>query len=223
MLDDAFWPALWNLAVSVGTRPETLLAVWDYESGLDPSAVNPSSNCIGLNQTCPKPNGPGFPNDDPAAYAAATASAQLAWIAPQVVSAYHLNGGPFLSVARYYQSNYLPTTLTTARGPRDVIAAAAGPYAREYNANRILDAGADGAITLEDLGRVLEQKAKTSTALRAAIAKAYEEKPTYAPAHWTGPALIFYEPSHGSTDRAGGGFLAALFVTLGLAWMRRHA
>src|SRR5579859_4531633 len=121
-LDDAFWPALWSLATSVGTRPETLLAVWFAESGLDPGAQN-AIGCVGLNQTCPREiGGPGFPNDDAAAYASAPASGQVAWIAPQVASAVHLNGGPFRSGARYYQANFLPATLATAKRPGDVIA-----------------------------------------------------------------------------------------------------
>jgi hypothetical protein len=233
-LDDAFWPALWSLSTSVGTRPETLLAVWFAESGLNPAAKN-SIGCLGLNQTCPREiGGPGFPNDDAEAYAQAPASQQLAWIAHQVTSAALLNGGPFLSAARYYQANYLPATLRTAKGPTDPIAAKAGPNAIAYKANTVLDANGDGAITLDDLGHYLEKRiAANGVPLRTAIATAYAEKPAEAP--WTAPHLVLFEPSAapvaqntprtrtlasvGASVGGGGAFLAGLAL-FALVWRR---
>ncbi len=232
-LDDAFWPALWSLSTAVGTRPETLLAVWFAESGLDPAAKN-SIGCLGLNQTCPSANGgPGFPNGDADAYAQAPASQQLAWIAQQVTSAVHLNGGPFLSAARYYQANFLPATLPTAKAPNDPIAAKNGRYASAYGANAILDANGDGTITLDDLGRYLEKRiAANGAALRTAIATAYAQKPADAP--WTAPHLVLYEPSPASVAQlsphsslrasvsasGGGAFLAGIALLVAFAWRR---
>lgn len=221
-LDDAFWPALWALATTVGTRPETLLAVWFAESGLDPAAQN-SAGCIGLNQTCPSElGGPGFPNGDAAAYAASPASSQLAWIAPQVVSAQHLNGGPFRSAARYYQANFLPATLRTAKRPRDVIASRRGPYAPQYAANAGLDVTGDGVITLEDLGHYLERRiAQGGGALEAVVGRAYASQPTSAP--WASPSLVLFEPSSTQRDDGRGPLVAGLLVALAVAGLRRHA
>jgi hypothetical protein len=209
-LDDAFWPALWDLATASGTRPEVLLAVWAAESGLDPHAKN-SIGCIGLNQTCPKPVGPGFPNDDPATYQAAPASVQVAWITPQVLSAVQLNGGPFLSAARYYQSNFLPATLAKAKRPGDVIAARHGPYARAYAANLGLDPDHRGAITLATLGKALERRVLNDQGFTDAVATAYAQQPPDAP--WTVAQLVLYEPgaSTGRNRWIAGLFLAAVF------------
>lgn len=218
-LDDAFWPALWSLvALPSGTRPEVFLAVWLAESGLEPSAQN-AIGCTGLNQSCPAPNGPGFPGGDAAAYRSAPASAQLAWIAPQVMRAIALNGGaPFTSAARYYQANFLPATLPKATGPDDVIAGAEGPYASAYAANRDLDVDGDGAITLDDLGASLERTAAAyGSTLSDAIAAAYAHAPPGAP--WESPAVVFYPPggaapapsaSRPSGGRGGGVAIAVL-------------
>lgn len=195
-LDEAFWPALWDAALSSGTRPEVLLAVWYAESGLDPSAEN-SIGCVGLNQSCPKPNGPGFPGDDPTAYKAAPASEQVAWIKPQLLALIARNGGPFASAARYRQANWLPGSLAVAKQPGDVVAAAGGPYAFAYDANRGLDVRHAGAVTVADLGLGLAQLIAVHGApLEQAIAAAYAHRPPGAP--WSGPALVLYEPGRRS-------------------------
>jgi hypothetical protein len=194
-LDPDFYAALWDAALQSGTRPEILLAVWYAESGLEPKAEN-SIGCLGLNQSCPKPNGPGFPGDDAAAYKAAPASAQVAWILPQLLHLVALNGGPFLSAARYRQANWLPASLATAKRPGDVVAAAGGPYALAYAANRGLDVRGAGEVTLADLGLGLEQLiARSGAPLDYAIATAYAQRPGYA--GWTAPRLELYEPGKG--------------------------
>lgn len=215
-LDDAFWPALWSLvALPSGTRPEIFLAVWLLESGLDPSAQNARSGCTGLNQTCPAPNGPGFPpGHDAASFRAVPASEQLAWIAPQVMKAVALNGGPFLSAARYYQANFLPATLPTVTRPTDVLAGAGGPYAQAYAWNRGLDVNRDGVITLDDLGSALERHASASgRTLQDAIAETYRARPPGAP--WDAPDLVLYPPGGGAPTamaRAPGGMGLGLAV-----------
>jgi hypothetical protein len=191
-LDDPFWPALWQLAIETATRPEIYLAVWLAESGLEPAAKNPIG-CIGLNQSCPKPYGPGFPHDDAAAYQELAASRQLEWIAPQVRDALAVNGRPFGSAARYYQANFLPATLNIARNPRDVIAARAGPFAQAYAANQALDFGHDGAITLEDLGRFVADAVERGTETwTKALAELYARRPPVSP--WREADLVIYEP-----------------------------
>jgi hypothetical protein len=226
-LDDAFWPALWALALETGTRPETFLAVWFAESGLEPAARN-AGGCIGLNQSCPKTlGGPGFPNDDADAYASAPASAQLAWIRLQVLAAIRLNGGPFRSAARYYQANFLPATLATAKVPDDVIAARSGPLASAYVANAGLDATHDGAITLRDLGLYLQQRvASGGGVLESAIARAYAVRPAGAP--WPAARLTLFEPgpavaTAASVRSGAGGLFAGLLLLLAFARFGRRA
>src|SRR5579859_5475909 len=131
--------------------------VWFAESELEPSAENPVSGCIGLNQTCPTSmGGPGFPSTSEA-FKASPASQQLAWIGPQVMAQVGLNGGGFGSAARYYQANFLPATLPVAKRSGDIIAARNGPYAAAYAANKDLDVRGTGAITLADLGDYLQR------------------------------------------------------------------
>ena len=216
MLDGAFFPLMWTVvAIPAGTRPEIFLAAWLYESDLEPSARN-AIGCVGLNQTCPKPGGPGFPNDDAEGFRAMPASYQLSWIAPQVLSAIALNGGPFRSAARYYQANFLPATLATAKAPGDVIAGRGGPYAQAYAANAQLDVNGDGAITLDDLAHALEAKILASgTKLSDAIAQVYAAAPEGAP--WAAPDLVLFEPasSTGAIARGGGKVLVAASFGLG--------
>jgi len=232
-LDAAFWPALWSLvALPSGTRPEVLLAVWLYESNLEPTAQN-ADGCIGLNQSCPAANGgPGFPGGDAEAqaYRSAPASEQLAWIGPQVLRAVELNGGPFESAARYFQANLLPATLATARAPGDVIAARGGPYASAYAANAQLDANGDGALSLDDLGHALQNKILASgSKLSDAIASSYAAAPSSSP--WSSPALALFEPPSSSPASAaassssrGAGALALGLAMFGgvLALARGH-
>ena len=213
-LDSNFWPALWNLAVASGTRPEVFLTVWFAESGLEPTAQN-VDGCIGLNQTCPKEmGGPGFPSTAEA-YRALPAGQQVAWIAPQVHAAVKLNGGPFASAARYYQANLLPATLATAKRSGDVIASKAGPYPMEYAANAALDVNRDGRITLQDLGDYLAALVRDhgynvdqGAPLSVAIHTAYANRPPNAP--WTSPSLVLREPRPAVAQRRGIGVLGAL-------------
>ena len=223
-LDDAFWPALWSLAIATGTRPEVYLVVWYSESGLDPAAQNPIG-CIGLNQSCPSPNGPGFPGGDADAYRSSPASAQLAWIAPQVTAAIAANGGPFRSAARYLQANWLPATLPRVRAPREVVAAVGGPYAAAYAANTIFDVTGDGATTLEDLGHYLLGRFGAAADLKSAIAQAYATRPASSP--WAAPSIVWFEPGAPSSPAPApsgrGGLVALVLFGAGLWWLMRRA
>lgn len=231
-LDAAFWPALWDLAIAERVRPEVLLCVWWAESSLDPAAQN-QIGCIGLNQSCPRSiGGPGFPTADPSTYKGWAASAQLAWIHPQIAGAIALDGGrPFRSAARYRQATFLPGSLPKARGPNDTIAAGDGPYATQYRGNVGLDFDHDGRITLQDIGdQLYDAIAKRGGYLRGVIAEAYRHAPAGAP--WTEPLSMeatVYEP--GSALPVGGApaprrrgpgaaglFVAFLLGGMGLAW-----
>jgi hypothetical protein len=209
MLDAAFLPTLWTLAIEHRTRPEILLLTWWAESGLDPRAKN-KGGCIGLNQSCPRPDGPGFPTADPEEYRGWPASRQLSWIGPQLAAAIALNGGPFESAARYWQGNILPASLQSAVRPLDVVMAREGPYARAYEANKGLDYGQDRRVTLEDIGDTMADalvRKKGEGFLRALVERAYHERPEEV--LWSEPLALWdavYEP--GSTRHvpaAGGG------------------
>jgi hypothetical protein len=227
-LDADFWPSLWKLAAAAQTRPEVFLTVWFAESGLDPSARNPKTGCIGLNQTCPTEiGGPGFPSTAEA-FQAADASEQLDWIAPEVLGHVRLNGGGFRSAARYQQANWLPATLGTAKASGDVIAAARGPYAKAYRDNAGFDVHKQGFITLADLGDYLQHVITTrgidldhGAPLEMAIHAAYgpQNRPSWAP--WDVPRLVVHEPTAARPERSGGGgivvALAGLFGVLALA------
>jgi hypothetical protein len=229
VLDAYFWPALWGLAIDANTRPEVLLTVWFAESALDPSAQN-SLGCIGLNQTCPASvGGPGFPST-PEAYRSASASEQVAWIAPQVLAQARLNGGGFRSAARYYQANFLPATLATAKRPTDVIAARGGPYAAAYEANRGLDFSGDGAITLADLGDylarvVLERGIDVDhgAPLETAIRTAYSAPHLPSNAPWRSAELVVREPEAAPVRprRGGTGVLVTLAGLVGALAMAK--
>ena len=217
MLDDAFFSALWRLAIASGTRPETLLAVWNLESGLNPAASNPLG-CIGLNQSCPAPmGGPGFPTDAES-YRAEAASEQLAWIGPQVMQQVKANGGAFRSAARAVQANLLPKSLQYARGPLDAIAATGGPYADAYAANAFLyDPHKTGAITLSTLGGVVLAHAK-DPALVDAIARTWAAKPDDSP--WSSPQLFAFEPAAPSSS-SGTAVAAVLIIAAGVCFTPR--
>lgn len=202
-LDPPFYPALWSLSIAVRTRPEIFLVVWWEESGLNPGAKN-KVGCLGLNQSCPKSiGGPGYPDG----YDSWPASEQLTgWIAGQVRSGIALNGGPFLSAARYLQANMLPATLKDARAPGDVIAGKAGPYASAYAGNSQFDVQRDGTITLGDLGDYLAKACASSYAanLRSAIATTYAQAPAGAP--WK---AALPDPYHAAGSSSGGAAVAS--------------
>jgi hypothetical protein len=227
-LDAQFWPSLWKLAAAAKTRPEVFLTVWFAESGLSPSARNPKTGSIGLNQTCPSEiGGPGFPSTAEA-FQAASASEQLAWIAPQVLAQVRLNGGGFRSAARYQQANWLPKTLETAKAPGDVIAGELGPYTSAYRDNASFDVHKRGVVTLADLGDYLEHVVTTrgmdvdqGAPLEAAIHAAYApaNRPTWAP--WDAPRLPIHEPVTRPARRNGGGILVALAGLFGIVALAR--
>jgi hypothetical protein len=192
-LDAAFPAALWTLAQSCATRPEVLLLVWWAESGLDPASKN-QIGCIGLNQSCPRPYGPGFPTSDPETYRRWPASQQLTWVGPQLEAACALHGGPFESAARYWQANILPKSLETAHAPDDTIAARAGPYAAAYRSNRGLDFTGDGRITLNDMGDVMARQLAAGRAggahhVQRIIDDVYRARP--ADARWNTPLALW--------------------------------
>jgi len=177
-LSPAAAAALWGLYDACGIRPEWILPTLHIESGFDPSLPNHAgAPYYGIAQ-----NG----ERDIAAAGASSPAEYLTWSQDEqltrVVTPYFKRlvqlEGPLRSGVRVYQGNYLPGTLRTARTQWQVIA---WKGTQAYDANQILDASHDGAITVSDLALVVAQHAATAE-VRSAIALAYylrsNERPT---------------------------------------------
>jgi hypothetical protein len=165
--------ALWGLYDASGIRPEWILPTLHIESGFDPSLPNRAgAPYYGIAQ-----NG-----ERDIAAAGATPAEYLTWTAEEqltrVVAPYFARlvklEGPLRSGVRVYQGNYLPGTLRTARALWQVIAWKGTPA---YDANVVLDASRDGAITVSDLALVVAEHAASSDA-QAALSAAYAARPT---------------------------------------------
>jgi hypothetical protein len=155
-LSDRFFHRLARMGQRRHTNPAHYLVVWCLESGLRPEIVN-SIGARGLNQMVPATlRGLGAPAD----FETLSAEEQLRWIEVLIADGERINGGPFQTAARYYHSNFFPRTMTRGSSPSTIVAAEDAADAHEraaYQFNRGLDANRDGAITLADLGVVLER------------------------------------------------------------------
>lgn len=172
-LDDAALAALWTVSDQSGVRPEYLVPVLGYESGLDPS----------------RPNAAGFPyygigqsssstlarlGISPAEFLAMPAAQQIALaVGPYFASVVHTYG-PVRSATRAYQANLLPATLATARGLSQIVSVRGSA---SYNANAQLDPFHRGAITVADLAFIMAREVRAPNVAQA-IARAYVLRPT---------------------------------------------
>jgi hypothetical protein len=118
------------------------------ESGVDPSAQNPHGRATGLIQFMPQILSNLGWTDGPDSFAKLSAEDQLPYV--QKYFSPHAHHG-LTSAGRLYQVTYLPATIAAGQGADFVISAAAGPFAREYEANKGLDTDQDGRITVADL------------------------------------------------------------------------
>lgn len=159
-LSDAFFVKLVDLGRRHNQDPEILTRVWNIESaGVNPRARNPNGGAVGLNQMMPATlAGMGV---DYASFANASAEEQLDTIERFLAYNWKLNGGPFLTAGRYYQANFLPATLLTAKEPEDTIVAK-GDARGFYAANAGLDYNKDGRITIADLEAITSAHAQTN-------------------------------------------------------------
>jgi len=171
-LDDDALRALWTLSDRTGVRPEYLIPVLSYESGLDPSVQNRAGlPYYGIAQT----SGAQLAamGIDPASWLALPASEQIARaVGPYFASAV-ARYGPIRSATRAYQANLLPATLATARGLGQIVALRGSAA---YEANRQIDRRGHGAILVDDLAALMGRQLQ-SAAVESAIARAYVLRP----------------------------------------------
>lgn len=176
-LDPASYAALWQITSDTGVLPEYLLPGLYFESGFDPSVQNRAGYSYwGLNQASADLIS-AYANTDPQTYLTWPASAQLRTVVRGYVKSLVGRYGKIRSATRFYQANFYPASLDSARGLSDVIVSA--PSAA-YNANAALDKSKKGSITVGDLAQVMTTAA-SSPAVQNAIAATYAAKGRYAP------------------------------------------
>jgi hypothetical protein len=213
-LSDRFFADVARMGQRRNTNPEHYLVVWCSESDLTPTAVN-SIGARGLNQMTPGTlRGLGAPAD----FERLSAEDQLPWIERLIAAREHLNGGPFESAARYYHANFFPVTLSRGSTPDTVVVARDAADARErgaYSANAALDVDGDGAITLADLGAVLDRvRATRCKGAFERLARAVDALPPPGPTWLPAPPLV---ARHGNAFVLGA---AVALGTLGVAAWR---
>jgi hypothetical protein len=162
--------ALWAIYASTGVRPEFLIPVLAFESGLNPASAN-SCGYSGLNGIASAfLIARGIAETDYLTWAASRQLTQV--VAPflaGVISVY----GPLTSGVRVYQGNFYPASLKYAPGLDDTIVASP---AAAYAANAIFDTGKTGRITPRDLGNAIASQLAHG-AVQEALADAYANAP----------------------------------------------
>jgi hypothetical protein len=154
-LSDRFFADLARLGQRHTTDPAIYLTVWCAESGLIPSAVNPRGGARGLNQMMPDTL---RQLRAPEEFEKLPGEEQVPWIERLIGAHEKLNGGPFLTAARYYHANFFPRTLGRGAASDAIVVARDGTDPEERGAylhNRGLDGDHDGFITVRDLEEVL--------------------------------------------------------------------
>jgi hypothetical protein len=165
--------ALWDLYAATGVRPEFLIPMFSFESGLNPASSN-SLGYSGLNGIASAYlTSLGLTE---AAYVTWSASEQIAQVIEKFFAGVVATYGPLTSGIRVYQGNFYPASLAYAPGLDDAIVKA--PSAA-YEANVVFDPARKGAITPRDLGSVLAQQLD-EPAVQAGIAAAYADAPASA-------------------------------------------
>jgi hypothetical protein len=174
MLDQpASGQAFWDIYDQTGIRPEWLIPVLAFESGLNPAIPNLTGHpYYGINQI----GGTWIANHlgiSPDEYLTWPASKQLSLAVLPYMRDIVQRYGPLKSGIRVYQANLGPATLATSPGLDDAIYVAPSP---EYEANLGFDTGLKGKITPRDLGVAVAGQMKHAY-VRQAIADAYALRP----------------------------------------------
>ena len=108
ILDQNFWEKLTKISESVGLKPEDLLAVMSFESGLSPAAHNRNGDASGLIQFMPDTlKGLGYKGDHNS-FRQLDATDQLDYVDKYVHNQAAFSGGSFKSAAQYYVANLWP-------------------------------------------------------------------------------------------------------------------
>jgi hypothetical protein len=173
--------ALWSLYDATGIRPEWVLPTLWIESGFDPSVQNAQgAPYYGIGQT--SAGDIAALGSTPADFLTWSQADQLTRAVGPYFTRLVASYGPLRSGVRVYQANFQPATLQRVRALFQVVAWRGSPA---YEYNRGLDALRDGAITMSDLGIVVERAARRPEVM-AAIAAAYVLRPDETP---TNPTL----------------------------------
>lgn len=213
--------ALWDLYAATGVRPEFLIPMFSFESGLNPASSN-SLGYSGLNGVASA-----FLASlglTEAAYVTWSASEQIAQVIEKFFAGVVATYGPLVSGIRVYQGNFYPASLAYAPGLDDAIVKA--PSAA-YEANIVFDPTRKGTITPRDLGTVLAAQLD-KPAVQQAIAAAYAQAPANAgpmqdPVFGAGPATAAAAAaSNAPTNIAGlvvgAAIASAVSLAIGAAW-----
>jgi hypothetical protein len=166
--------AFWAIFDACGIRPEYLIPVLQFESGLNPASSNALgySGLNGLSSTYL--TALGFTEAD---YVTWSASRQLqSAVLPyfrDMVSSY----GSLDSGIRVYQANFYPASLRYAPGLDDTIVEAPS---QAYELNAVFDHAKKGRITPRDLGITIKTQLAVP-AVQQAIAAAYQVRPAMGP------------------------------------------
>jgi Transglycosylase SLT domain len=174
VMDPSFYQKLLEVSNDVQMKPEDLLNVMAVESGIDPTAHNRNGNASGLLQFMPSTlKNMGFQGTH-ADFRNLSAVDRLDYVKKLIQSNMKFNGGPFTSAAQYYVANFLPVALQLPgikEGNPNTVIVAKNPDKPHlpgvstrmesiyYNANPVLDADGDGAITYGDIRTVLARAA----------------------------------------------------------------
>jgi len=182
MLDSDFYKKLIQVSQNVGMKPEDILKVMASESGLNPSSYNKDGGASGLIQFMPSTMKSVGYSGDPKKFKDLQAAEQLDYVEKFIKNQMKINGGPFKSAEQYYVGNFLPaalkipgiknndlSTIIVAENPTSphIPGVSIANEAMYYKHNKGLDVDKDGAITLGDLKKKLDQKEKDSAYIKA--------------------------------------------------------
>jgi hypothetical protein len=201
--DPGFYQKLLQVSSEVQMKPEDLLNVMSLESGVDPTAHNPNGNASGLIQFMPATlKSMGYQGSH-ADFRQLSPTDQLDYVKQYILNQMKFNGGPFTSAAQYYVANFLPVALQLPgikKGDPSTIIVAKNPdhphlpgvsthmESVYYNANPVLDADHDGAITYGDIQTVLN-RVSAGKNYHAALAQ-LETNTGYQPADKIAPSMV---------------------------------
>jgi Transglycosylase SLT domain len=146
--------ALVQAARSANIDPTLVLSVYNYESNLNPHAVNPTSGAQGLPQFMPSTLRSFGYKDDPLAFHTLSVTEQLPWIAQLLRSQVSALGSVPTTAVKLWHLNLYPSTARAGL----VFSREGDPAA--YAGNEALDVGGKGYVDENDLALALTQSDK---------------------------------------------------------------
>lgn len=156
-LSERFFTELKAMCARLGCHPLDMLKVMFSEGGVRAEAHNPASDASGLIQFIPSTlRGLGW-TDGTAAFRRLTAEEQVPWV-EKFFQPFKSKG--LTTVTRVYQAVFLPASLDAGASDDTVVCGEQGPFAAAYAANRSVDIGGKGFISVADLRAAVEARAK---------------------------------------------------------------